>query len=192
MNEKKLLIIVGVAVGVGALLMSRDVIGSDKDIFPDNYDRLLRAAARKYGLSPEMVKSVSANESMVGKFTQLEAIGGTTGIMHIKLSTAQEVDPTVTAEKLKRPEVDIDLGVKYLKKMYDRYKSLPEAQRVRFAVIAYNGGPGRADQVLAMERGQAFKPLNSKDSYAAFVNAKANMDTYWQRYSRHYQQLMAA
>ena len=192
MNEKQILIICGVVVGVGALLMSTDVIGSDKDIFPDNYDRLLIAAARKVGLPPEMVKAVAANESMVGKFTQLEAIGGTTGIMHIKLATAKEIDPTVTAEKLKRPEVDIDLGVRYLRKMYDRYKSLPEAQRVRFAVIAYNGGPGRADQVLALERGQAFKPLSSKDTYAAFVSAKNNMTTYWERFSRHRQQLMMA
>lgn len=188
MNERAWWILGGV-VGVGLLLMSRDVIGSETDIFPDNYDGLLLAAARRVGLPPAMVKAVAANESMVGKYTQLEAIGGTTGIMHIKLATAKEIDPTVTAEKLRRPEVDIDLGVRYLKKMYDRYKSLPDKERVRFAVMAYNGGPGRADQVLKLEKTGTFTALNSSDNRAKFDAALKNMNTYWSRYSTHFQKL---
>lgn len=181
--------LIGGAIALGVLFMSREVIGSEKDIFPDNLDRLLIAAARKYGLSPVMVKAVAANESMVGKYTQLEAIGGTTGIMHIKLATAREFNPKLTQEELNRPEVDIDLGVRYLKKMYDRYKDLPEAQRVRFAVMAYNGGPGRADQVLRLERTGDFRPLNSRDTLAAFQSAQKNMNTYWQRFNKHSGQL---
>lgn len=172
--------------------MSKEVIGSETDIFPDNHDGLLLKAARKYGLSPAMVKAVAANESMVGKHTQLEAIGGTTGIMHIKLATAQEVSPGVTAVDLAKPAVDVDLGVKYLRKMYDRYKALNESERIRFAVMAYNGGPGRADQVLNLERNGVFKPLNSSDTRAKFDSALANMKTYYSRFTTHHQKLMVA
>lgn len=160
--------------------MSSDVIGSEKDIFPDNYDRLLRAAAKKYGLSPQMVKAVAANESMVGKFTQLESIGGTTGIMHIKLSTARDLVPTLTQAELNRPEVDIDLGVRYLKKMWDRYSKFDPITRTRYAVMAYNGGPGRMDEIIKKGEGAV-----ANESWFK------NMTTYHSRYSKHYSQLIA-
>lgn len=185
-------ILVGV-LAIGILLMSEDVIGSDKDVFPDNWDRLLRAAARKHGLPPEMVKAVAANESMVGRFTQLESIGNTTGIMHIKLATARELIPGLTQEQLNRPEVDIDVGVRYLKKMWDRYAKYDTATRTRLAIMAYNGGPGRADQYQEYVTTGKFTPLKAiaGDSLTKFLSAKSNMEEYLRRYNKHYSQLIA-
>ena len=159
---------------IGLLFMTKKLIGTDSDIFADTYDDLFIKYARRSGISPVMVKAISANESMVGKYQGNEPIGNTKGIMHIKLSTAQMFNKNLTQAELDKPEVEIDYGVRYIRWLWDRYSKFDAPERTRFTVMGYNGGPGRVDELIkkgesAVKNEQWFK----------------NISTYWTRYSGH-------
>jgi soluble lytic murein transglycosylase-like protein len=141
----------------------------------DNYDSFFLKYGALYNVSPKLLKAISANESMIGKYQQLEPIGGTTGVMHIKLDTARQHEPKMTQAELNMPENEIRVATKHLRYLLDRYSKYPD--QVQYAVKAYNGGAGRMDTII---------------KFGATVNHTGyykNMSTYWERFKKHKNQL---
>lgn len=99
------------------------------------YDQYIDSAAKKYGVDPALVKGVMAQESQGN--TYAESPAGAEGLMQIKPDTASALaGRDVTAAELQNnPELNIDLGTKYLAQM------ISEKGSVADGLGAYNQGP---------------------------------------------------
>jgi len=102
---------------------------------------------------------------------------GATGLMQVMPSTANEIASELgdanfpaggtDAEKqayLKNPEVSQRYGAHYFNKMMNKYGGDKEA-----ALIAYNGGPARADDWLRAGRDDSVIPKESADYYKKVI-----------------------
>lgn len=68
---------------------------------------------------------------------------GARGLSQVMPRTARWLDPTVSTQELFDPEVNLELGFRYLRKMIDKYDG-----DVVKALTAYNRGPGTVDRIL--------------------------------------------
>jgi hypothetical protein len=98
---------------------------------------LVDKAALSHGLRPEFVRSVAAVESAFRE--RAVSPKGAIGLMQLMPGTATDlgVDPN-------DPEQNAHGGAKYLKELLLRYKDSQDP--VRFALAAYNAGPGAVDR----------------------------------------------
>ncbi len=115
---------------------------------PDERHRVAHTileASRRYDVSPALVLAVIEIESAYNPHAVSPV--GALGLMQIMPRTGQELAER-TGEtwqgtgSLFEPELNIRLGVAYLRELIDRYDS------VRAALAAYNWGPGRIDGFL--------------------------------------------
>jgi len=106
---------------------------------------LVRLTAVRYDLDADVVAAVvqaesSGNPSAVSRAQAY-------GLMQVRIPTARDMaGRDVTVDELFDPVVNLDLGCRYLRRMLDRYKG-----DWRLALMAYNAGPGKVDQWLAVE-----------------------------------------
>jgi len=98
------------------------------------YDGLIGLTARQHRVPPALVKAVIAAES---KFNpRAVSRKGARGLMQLMPATARSLG---VADPL-RPDENVDGGVRYLRRMIDRYGDLPRA------LAAYNAGPEAVDR----------------------------------------------
>lgn len=95
---------------------------------------IIRSAAEKYNLDPELLKSVIKAES--GGNPMAESPAGAKGLMQLMDTTAAEVGVTDSFD----PEQNINGGAKYLRQMINRFGD------VKTALAAYNAGPGTVER----------------------------------------------
>jgi soluble lytic murein transglycosylase-like protein len=95
---------------------------------------LADAAADRYGLPRELVRSVIAAES--GFQPQAVSPKGAIGLMQLMPGTAQALgaDP-------RDPAQNVDAGTRYLRDLLEKYN-----YGLRHALAAYNAGPGAVDK----------------------------------------------
>jgi len=98
------------------------------------YDVLIRSTARDFHMDPALVKAVVAAESNF-KSTAVSRVGAQ-GLMQLMPATAEEMGVSEPYE----PSDNLKGGVRYLRKMLDRYGDL------RHALAAYNAGPAAVDR----------------------------------------------
>ena len=94
-------------------------------------EKSIQKAARKYNLSPELIRGVIQAESNF----RVDAVSraGAQGLMQLMPATAKELGVTKPLDI----EQNIDGGAHYLRKMLDRFGG-----DVKLALAAYNAGPG--------------------------------------------------
>lgn len=132
----------------------------------------------EHGLDPLYVASVISMES--GFRTSAKSSVGATGLMQILPSTAQDVfnrlaggeDKTPIKNFLQNPEINIRLGIDYLKSLEDKYRG----DRY-LALAAYNWGPTNVDK--ARRSGQPI-PGSVKKYSSGILERTAH----WQRHFR--------
>lgn len=97
---------------------------------------LAHRAAQRHGLDPRLVEAVVRAESRGDPNAVSKAAAY--GLMQLQTPTASDMaGRKVTKEELFDPEVNLDLGCRYLKRLFEFYGG-----DLRLTLMAYNAGPG--------------------------------------------------
>jgi soluble lytic murein transglycosylase-like protein len=110
-----------------------EIQASDPPVIPDRYRELVTTAAVRHGVDPRLVNAVIRVES--GYDSTAVSPKGARGLMQLMPATGRQYG----ALDLFDPKVNIDAGVRYLKKLLSRY-DLP------LALAAYNAGEAAVDR----------------------------------------------
>jgi soluble lytic murein transglycosylase len=114
-------------------------------IFPRQYEELVSAYSREQEVDPGLVLALIREESFFR--SDVRSPANAYGLMQLLQGTARQVANgsglKVKARDLYDPEINIRLGLQYLKTLLDKYDG-----RLYLALAAYNAGPHRVDQWL--------------------------------------------
>ena len=119
------------------------------------YDAELKALAQEYGFDWRLLVAQMYQESEFK--ARRTSFAGARGLMQVMPRTARQlgVDP----DRLYEPEVGLGAGVRYLDWCRDRFEGeLPLAQRIWFALAAYNAGPGHVRDARRLARQLGLEP----------------------------------
>ena len=98
----------------------------------------VEVVARKEGIDPDLVRAIILTESGGNPYAYRKEIGKpyeSIGLMQVTLQAARDVGFRGRKEDLFDPFTNIEVGVKYLKKMINRFG-------LYYGIAAYNAGPG--------------------------------------------------
>lgn len=114
--------------------------------FPQPFDNIVLSNANKFSLRPEYIYGVMRQESAFNSRARSHA--GASGLMQLMPATAKHVAKSLSKNSpsraaLLQPNVNVELGSKYLRLMLDEYDN----QQV-LATAAYNAGPHRVKRWL--------------------------------------------
>jgi membrane-bound lytic murein transglycosylase F len=108
---------------------------------PKYRDAIIRASER-HGLDWRLVAAVIYQESQFNP--QAASFTGVRGLMQLSQAAASEMGISNRDD----PVQSINAGVGYLKRLYDGYTGVPEADRMCFALAAYNVGPAHVEDAM--------------------------------------------
>jgi hypothetical protein len=113
--------------------------------FPRQYGDLISAYSREHEVDPGLVQALIREESFFR--SDVRSPANAYGLMQLLHGTARQVANgsglRVKVKDLYDPEINIRLGLLYLKTLLERYDG-----RLYLALAAYNAGPHRVDQWL--------------------------------------------
>lgn len=151
-----LAIVVSVAGLAGLLLVTGDPVYWLREHFPNSqfraYDDLIRQAAKRNDVPPELVKALIWQESRFG--ANKVGLAGEQGLMQVTEIAAKdwvtiEKIETFTPKDLLDPKTNIEVGTWYLARALKRYKSQDDPHP--FALAEYNAGRSRVNRWMKTE-----------------------------------------
>jgi soluble lytic murein transglycosylase len=118
-------------------------------LYPQPFDRQVRAAAQLSKLPPELIYSVMRQESLYR--TDALSAAGARGLLQLMPDTARRTaaswkQPRPKPDELFDPDVAIPLGAAHLSELIDRFGG----QRVA-ALAGYNAGPNAASRWIPLQ-----------------------------------------
>jgi soluble lytic murein transglycosylase-like protein len=123
------------------------------------YDELANTYAKEIGLPENLGRYMLKKETGGLKNPETaRSKAGAYGPAQLMPATAKELGVDIT-----NPEENVKGGLRYLKKMYDRYNG-----DERLALAAYNAGPGNVDKALKSGKGIAGLPQETR-GYVGFA-----------------------
>ena len=124
--------------------------------FPLAYSDIVAEAADQHDLTPHLVFAIARQESAF--MQDIRSSAGAMGLMQLMPATAQQtakgVGMQITNQDLFRPEVNLQLGSRYLSQLMEQF----DGNRI-LAAAAYNAGPNRVKRWLE-ETGETPVPLD--------------------------------
>jgi soluble lytic murein transglycosylase-like protein len=114
---------------------------------PDLARRIFDAATTA-GIEPELAFRLVRVESVFNPRAVSPA--GALGLTQLMLGTAREFEPNVTREQLLDPDVNLRIGLKYLRGLIREQKG-----DLKLALLIYNRGPVAVQKSLSMGRSPA-------------------------------------
>jgi hypothetical protein len=97
--------------------------------------------ATKHGVEPDVAYGLVFTESTFRERAVSHV--GARGLTQLMPRTAKWLDPAVSNRDLFDPDVNLDLGFRYLRQLIDKYEG-----DLHHALTAYNRGPGTVDRIL--------------------------------------------
>ncbi|MGE4233452.1 MAG: transglycosylase SLT domain-containing protein [Bacteriovoracia bacterium] len=110
-----------------------------KLFFPTTFLANIKKATQAYKIDPLIPLSIIKQESAF--HAEVVSRSAAFGLMQIIPPTARDLDPKIEISELWNPDKNIQLGVKYIAQLLNRYKG-----SLILALAAYNAGPGNADR----------------------------------------------
>ena len=119
----------------------------------------IRGYSASYGITPELAASIydiaraeGIRPSIAYRLVQVESnfkrtarsSAGALGLTQIQVGTARQYDKSVTTERLMERDLNLRLGFRYLKDLLVQFD-----HDSHLALLAYNRGPGRVEEILA-------------------------------------------
>jgi soluble lytic murein transglycosylase-like protein len=120
-----------------------------------NLSAMIHDEALRAGLDPDLAFRLVQVESNFNP--RAHSTAAALGLAQVQLATARHYSPRITENELYDPQQNVRIAFHYLRDLHDRY-----AGDMRLALLAYNVGPGRLQEIL--DGGK--KPA---ESYAAAV-----------------------
>lgn len=106
-----------------------------------SYGETVRRFSERYGFDWRLVLAVMKAES--GFSADAESEKGAYGLMQIMPLTSEELGRHLEIEDMTLPMNNIHGGMFYLKKLYDLFEGVDQADRIKLTLAAYNAGVGR-------------------------------------------------
>ena len=100
------------------------------------YKEIIKSTAEEHGFDWRLIAAMVYQESHFNP--RARSFTGVRGIMQLTLDTAKDVG----IENRLDPEQSITGGVKYLKRLYERYEDVKDPDRVLITLASYNVGHG--------------------------------------------------
>jgi membrane-bound lytic murein transglycosylase F len=100
------------------------------------YETVIRRESRRHGFDWRLVAAVIYQESHFNP--RAVSYTGVRGLMQLTTDTAEELGVNNRLD----PEQSIAGGVKYLRRLYDRFEDIPGFDRMLFTLASYNVGYG--------------------------------------------------
>ena len=137
-----------------------------------NYDPYYKKFGAQYGFDWRLIAAITHKESRF--YPDVIGWSGSIGLMQLMPNTARKMGAK-SREDLFDPEVNIKIGCKCLKVMFDSYKSIPNTDdRIRFTLASYNAGVGHIKDAQALAKKYGKDPLIWKDNVETYVRLKSN------------------
>jgi hypothetical protein len=108
---------------------------------PQEMSEQIYDAAARYEIEPDVAYGLVFVESTFRERAVSHV--GARGLAQVMPRTARWLDPSVSTGDLFDPEVNLELGFRYLRQMLDKYDG-----DLFKALTAYNRGPGTVDRIL--------------------------------------------
>jgi soluble lytic murein transglycosylase-like protein len=121
-------------------------------IKPDLARRIYDASVTA-GIEPELAFRLVRVESVFDPSAASPV--GAMGLTQLMLGTAREFEPNVTREQLLDPDINLRIGLKYLRSLIREYKG-----NLKLALLVYNRGPVAVQNALSLGR----DPTNGYES----------------------------
>lgn len=140
-NAKKLLIVLVaiILLIIVAICINKLMI---KILYKKEYSEHVSKYSQEYGVDENLIYALIKAESNF----ETEAVSnkGAQGLMQLMYSTAEEVANKtgieLTGENILEPEININIGTKYISTLLERYNC------IEIAIAAYNAGIGNVDK----------------------------------------------
>lgn len=143
MKKIKLIMIIPIIIII--LLIIGSIVGYYilKALYPKSYSEYVEKYSEKYEVEEDLIYAMIKEESNFDQDanSHKDAIG----LMQLVQETANEVGNEIGIEDidLTDPEINIQIGTKYLSDLIEKYDG-----NIEFAIVAYNAGIGNVDKWL--------------------------------------------
>ena len=143
MKSKKMIIVIAVIlIAIIVIFLLKDKIL--KIIYPKEYKEIVNIYAGEYGVDENLVFAVIKAESNFDE--NAVSASNAKGLMQLMYATAEEVAEQcgieLTEENIFDPEINIELGTRYISTLIERYTN------IGVALAAYNAGMTSVDKWL--------------------------------------------
>lgn len=145
-------------------------IMSVKDGKISPYDNLFRQYAKEIGWDWRLLASLAYNESNFD--TTAVSWAGAKGLMQLMPRTAKAMG--VPEGKEQNPEESIKGAVKYIDLTSGAFRSIPEQERIKFVLAAYNSGTGHITDAMALAEKYGANKYVWDDNVEKYLLLKSN------------------
>ena len=118
-----------------------------KLFYPVKYEDIVKEYSKKYEVDEFFIYAIIKAESNFNE--NANSNKGAKGLMQLMLSTAndigEELNISVNEENIFKPQINIELGIKYISELIDKYSNFG------LALAAYNAGSGKVDSWISKE-----------------------------------------
>ena len=139
-----------------------------------HYDDLFKKYAKEIGWDWQLLASLAYTESNFD--TTAVSWAGAKGLMQLMPRTARLMG--VPEGKEQNPEESIKAAVKYIGIVSNDYKEIPEAERIKFVLAAYNSGEAHVNDARALAEKYGGDKNVWTDQVEKYLLLKANEQYY--------------